>query len=158
MPKLALPPETETANRKNFGLSVMCAGVQSFSVWCFRLRWGSLFWRDFRTCKLLLGFWFLYILHIFQFLQLLKIYRYIFIYIFFIFQPSGRQVTKKSASSEVRPKLALPPETETANRKNFGLLQTVGRVHRLRGEKPKTTNLWDLTEILYNAPKINQKR
>merc|ERR1712203_491572 len=72
--------------------------------------------------------------------------------------PSGRQVTKKSASSEVRPKLALPPETETANRKNFGLLQTVGRVHRLRGEKPKTTNLWDLTEILYNAPKTNQKR
>merc|ERR1712008_234426 len=61
--------------------------------------------------------------------------------------PSGRRVTKKSASSEVRPKLALPPETETANRKNFGLLRTVGRVHRLKDGKPKTTNLWDLTEI-----------
>ena len=141
---------------EKFGLSVLFAGVQSFFCLMFPFSMGEpvLKWlTNLQTFfKNLINFTY------FLVFAIVTLLIYIPIYIFSIFQPSGRQVTKKSASSEVRPKLALPPETETANRKNFGLLQTVGRVHRLRGEKPKTTNLWDLTEILYNAPKTNQKR
>ena len=77
-------------------------------------------------------------------------FKYSFIY---FFQLSG-QVTKKLVNSD-RPKQARP-ETEAENR--FGHLQMVQKVHRLKDEKPKTTNPWDLTEIPCNVLNKNPIR
>jgi len=55
---------------------------------------------------------------------------------------------KWSSNEEVNKFGQAKTGSGSSEKKRFGLLQMVQKVHRLKDEKPKTTNLWDLTEIL----------